>query len=43
MSDTVAVINEGRIVETGVTHEIFTSPRDAYTQSLIAALPRVRR
>ncbi|GAA1225756.1 ABC transporter ATP-binding protein [Rhodoglobus aureus] len=41
MSDTVAVINEGRIVETGLAEEIFTSPKDPYTRSLIAALPRV--
>ncbi|MGV8912845.1 MAG: nickel ABC transporter ATP-binding protein NikE [Rhodoglobus sp.] len=42
MSDTVAVINQGRIVETGPTEEIFTAPQDRYTLSLIAALPRVR-
>jgi len=42
MSDSVAVINDGRIVETGTTNEIFTAPRDPYTLSLIAALPRVR-
>jgi len=42
MSDRVAVINEGRIVETGETAEIFTAPRDSYTRSLISALPRVR-
>ncbi|MBH0009067.1 ABC transporter ATP-binding protein [Salinibacterium sp. SWN1162] len=42
MSDRVAVINEGRIVETGETDEIFTNPRDPYTQSLLSALPRVR-
>jgi len=42
MSDTVAVINDGRIVETGLTDEIFAAPRDPYTLSLIAALPRVR-
>lgn len=42
MSDRVAVINEGRIVETGETNEIFTAPRDPYTRSLLAALPRVR-
>jgi peptide/nickel transport system ATP-binding protein len=42
MSDTVAVINHGQIVETGVTGDIFLSPHDEYTQSLIAALPRVR-
>ncbi|MGV8852378.1 MAG: nickel ABC transporter ATP-binding protein NikE [Rhodoglobus sp.] len=42
MSDTVAVINQGRIVETGPTEEIFTAPQNGYTLSLIAALPRVR-
>ena len=43
MSDRVAVINDGRIVETGKTDEVFTRPRDPYTQSLLSALPRVRR
>jgi peptide/nickel transport system ATP-binding protein len=43
MSDTVAVINDGCIVETGPTEEIFTDPQDQYTRSLIAALPRVHR
>ncbi|GHD78186.1 peptide/nickel transport system ATP-binding protein [Salinibacterium amurskyense] len=42
MSDRVAVITEGRIVETGETDEIFTNPRHPYTQSLLSALPRVR-
>jgi peptide/nickel transport system ATP-binding protein len=42
MSDSVAVINDGRIVESGPTEEIFAAPRDPYTLSLIAALPRVR-
>jgi len=42
MSDRVAVITDGRIVETGPTEEIFDTPANPYTQSLIAALPRVR-
>ncbi|EAR25498.1 ABC transporter ATP-binding protein [marine actinobacterium PHSC20C1] len=42
MSDSVAVINRGRIVETGLTDKIFTAPREPYTLSLLAALPRVR-
>lgn len=42
MSDSVAVINDGRIVEAGPTEEIFTAPRDPYTLSLIVAVPRVR-
>ncbi|RJG41313.1 ABC transporter ATP-binding protein [Mesorhizobium sp. DCY119] len=36
----VAVMYRGRIVETGETQQIITSPRHDYTKSLIGAVPR---
>jgi microcin C transport system ATP-binding protein len=33
----VMVIQDGHCVEEGATEEIFTTPRQAYTQSLLAA------
>ena len=41
MSDRVAVMYLGRIVEIGHTHEIFEAPQHPYTQSLLKALPRL--
>lgn len=38
-SDRVAVMNSGRIVETGPSDEIFRSPQHPYTQSLVDATP----
>ena len=40
VSDTVAVMLKGAIVETGDTEEVMTRPRHTYTQSLLAAVPR---
>ena len=37
--DRVAVMHRGRIVEIGRAEEICTAPREAYTQSLISAVP----
>jgi peptide/nickel transport system ATP-binding protein len=37
MSDTVAVMHEGRIVERGTPREILHTPQDPYTKKLIAA------
>jgi len=39
MSDTVAVMYLGRIVETGGWQSIFTNPRHPYTRALISAIP----
>ncbi|MFF3028714.1 ATP-binding cassette domain-containing protein [Microbacterium sp. NPDC057944] len=38
-SDRVAVMNRGRIVETGQSDDIFRSPQHPYTQSLVDATP----
>ncbi|MBU5625999.1 ABC transporter ATP-binding protein [Oscillibacter sp. MSJ-2] len=39
----VVVMQRGHIVEAGETERIYASPRDAYTQKLIAAIPRRER
>ncbi len=37
--DRVAVMHRGKIVELGEAHQICTAPREAYTKSLISAVP----
>ncbi|ASD22322.1 ABC transporter ATP-binding protein [Cryobacterium sp. LW097] len=41
VSDHVAVMNDGRIVETGTAAEVFTRPAHPYTRALLAAVPRL--
>ena len=43
LADRVAVMQEGRIVETGPTGQVFEAPKHAYTRSLLAAMQRLRK
>jgi ABC-type oligopeptide transport system ATPase subunit len=39
MSDTIAVMNTGKIVEMGPAEEVYLRPRHEYTRTLLAAVP----
>jgi ABC-type oligopeptide transport system ATPase subunit len=39
MSDRIAVMNKGKIVETGQAEQVYKSPQDEYTRALLAAVP----
>ncbi len=36
----VAILEKGRVVETGATEQIFRAPKHEYTRKLVAAIPR---
>lgn len=40
ITDRVAVMYQGRIVETGETNSVFDNPQHAYTQALVNAVPK---
>jgi peptide/nickel transport system ATP-binding protein len=40
VSDHVAVMQEGRIVETNTAEELYRNPRETYTQELLDAVPK---
>ena len=39
IADRIAVMYRGKIVETGTADEVFHSPKDDYTQRLLASIP----
>ena len=39
MSDEIAVMNQGKLVEVGPAEQVYTSPKDEYTRALFAAVP----
>ena len=39
MSDRMAVMNKGQVVETGPADVVYTNPQDDYTKALLAAVP----
>ena len=43
LADTVAVMHHGRIVERAGARELFASPREEYTRTLLAAVPHLGR
>jgi len=40
ISDRILVMNKGRIEEIGEAAEVYSHPRSAYTQQLLAAVPK---
>jgi len=42
MSDSLLVMNKGHVVEQGDAAQIYQSPQHAYTQTLLAAVPKVQ-
>jgi ABC-type dipeptide/oligopeptide/nickel transport system ATPase component len=43
MSDQIAVMHQGKVVEYGPVEEIFRAPKQAYTRTLIASAPYIPR
>ncbi len=39
MSDRIAVMNKGELVELGPAEEVYTNPQDDYTKALLSAVP----
>jgi len=42
LADRILVMKEGRLIESGNTHEVFTKPTADYTRSLLQAIPGKR-
>ncbi|MDX6593446.1 MAG: peptide/nickel transport system ATP-binding protein [Gaiellales bacterium] len=39
VSDRIAVMNRGKLVEIGDAHEVYSNPKDPYTKALLSAVP----
>ena len=39
MSDRIAVMNKGQLVEIGPAEEVYTNPQHDYTKALLSAVP----
>ncbi len=39
LADRVLVMKDGKLVEEGAVHEIFTNPQESYTQALLESIP----
>jgi ABC-type oligopeptide transport system ATPase subunit len=42
IADRIAVMYKGKIVEVGPASDVFNSPKDAYSQRLLASIPKLR-
>ena len=43
IADTIAIMNDGVIVEYGKTSDVLYHPKDSYTRMLLEKIPRIRR
>jgi oligopeptide transport system ATP-binding protein len=42
ISDRIAVMYQGKIVEVGPASDVFNDPQDDYTQRLLASIPKLK-
>jgi peptide/nickel transport system ATP-binding protein len=42
ISDRIMVMSQGKIVESGKADEVYQNPRSAFTQKLIASIPKIK-
>jgi ABC-type glutathione transport system ATPase component len=43
LADSVTIMREGEVVESGTTAEVLGAPREDYTKDLLAAVPVIGR